>query len=110
MSDSYAIHPPQTTRRVPSARHNRFCGSLAQLVERFPYTEDVGGSSPSGLTTFSMDCLAPPQSTRHRAGRTLVHTPERSPILTTQRRFLMKEHIDQVLRTSAKYLSLPQGK
>ena len=28
-------------------------GSLAQLVERFLYTEDVGGSSPSGSTRIS---------------------------------------------------------
>ena len=27
-------------------------GRLAQLVERFVYTEDVGGSSPSSPTTF----------------------------------------------------------
>ena len=29
-------------------------GRLAQLVERFVYTEDVGGSSPSSPTTISM--------------------------------------------------------
>ena len=28
-------------------------GRLAQLVERFVYTEDVGGSSPSSPTMFS---------------------------------------------------------
>ncbi len=27
-------------------------GRLAQLVERLPYKEDVGGSSPSAPTTF----------------------------------------------------------
>jgi hypothetical protein len=29
-------------------------GRLAQLVERFVYTEDVGGSSPSSPTTIPM--------------------------------------------------------
>lgn len=27
-------------------------GTLAQLVERLPYKEDVGGSNPSGPTSF----------------------------------------------------------
>ena len=31
-------------------------GRLAQLVERFVYTEDVGGSSPSSPTIISMQC------------------------------------------------------
>ena len=29
---------------------NTFLGPLAQLVERFPFKEDVDGSSPSELT------------------------------------------------------------
>ena len=32
---------------------DRFGGRLAQLVERFLYTEDVGGSSPSAPTIIS---------------------------------------------------------
>ena len=33
-----------------ASRRHRKCGRLAQLVERFLYTEDVGGSSPSAPT------------------------------------------------------------
>src|SRR5688572_28019448 len=32
-------------------------GRLAQLVERFLYTEDVGGSSPSSPTTLGSDAI-----------------------------------------------------
>jgi hypothetical protein len=40
-------------------------GRLAQLVERFVYTEDVGGSSPSSPTTlcpFGLRLARPPSS------------------------------------------------
>ena len=33
--------------QLPLAALNFYYGQLAQLVERFIYTEDVGGSSPS---------------------------------------------------------------
>ena len=36
------------SRQKPAIRQTR--GRLAQLVERFVYTEDVGGSSPSSPT------------------------------------------------------------
>jgi hypothetical protein len=42
-------------------------GRLAQLVERFVYTEDVGSSSLSSPTIASEDCL-PPRRFCHAAG------------------------------------------
>ena len=44
--------PRRSWHRARTAR----CGRLAQLVERFLYTEDVGGSSPSAPTTPSFQC------------------------------------------------------
>ena len=40
---------------IDATRH-LVMGRLAQLVERFVYTEDVGGSSPSSPTIISMQC------------------------------------------------------
>ncbi len=37
----------------PSARTSFMDGPLAQLEERLPYKQDVGGSNPSGPTNFS---------------------------------------------------------
>ena len=40
-----------------ASAQDRSGGRLAQLVERFLYTEDVGGSSPSAPTTVLLKCL-----------------------------------------------------
>lgn len=47
--DGLLIDQPEQLQSSLQAKYN---GSLAQLVERFLYTEDVGGSSPSGTTMF----------------------------------------------------------
>ncbi len=47
-------------------------GRLAQLVERFVYTEDVGGSSPSSPTTLRLRRL---RVARHSPSKTqMPHT------------------------------------
>ncbi len=40
---------------IPTLGYNLFCinlGRLAQMVERLPYTQNVGGSIPSAPTSF----------------------------------------------------------
>ncbi len=44
-------HPLPDPRCFGMGRARDGAGRLAQLVERFLYTEDVGGSSPSAPTT-----------------------------------------------------------
>jgi hypothetical protein len=45
---TYCAH--ETAHETSGSRASPFWGRLAQLVERFLYTEDVGGSSPSSPT------------------------------------------------------------
>src|SRR4051794_32152928 len=57
-----------------SATDTPVLGRLAQLVERFLYTEDVGGSSPSSPTTVLSRAVGI-TAISHRFARSLIHTP-----------------------------------
>ena len=58
-------------------------GRLAQLVERFIYTEDVGGPSPSSSTTANVYILHVRQSdpvyTGYVGSALLPHRPQMTP-------------------------------
>jgi hypothetical protein len=45
-------------KRDPGSDILLWCGRLAQLVERLPYKEDVGGSSPSSPILIRLERLA----------------------------------------------------